>query len=312
MKRVLVIDPKTEDVQPLVLYNAAQDITEGSDGKMYFTAPTAGMIGVLDPKSSEVAWHIIGARDPGVIRIDKGGIVWWSHFWEDYTTNYTQDTGDDQDAAAAALGDGQPATGLVGRLDLKTGQVRLIELPQNSPEDFVVPSAQPYTFGLAVDPNSGDIWYSKLYANKIGHINAKTLAVAEFTPPQMGPRGIAFDKSGILWVAFAGSSSIASLDPATMKWQVYPLPTLSPEETDAPYAVAIEPTTQDVWVTANQSGKTYRFLTNERRFVTYPMSTRDACMRDVAFTKDGLVGPRARCRPPISRAATRWSSASTR
>src|SRR5436190_2175767 len=78
-------------------------------------------------------------------------------------------------------------------------------------------------------------------------------------------------------------------DPMTMRWQVYPLPTLSPDETDSPYSLAVQPTTQDVWVTANQAGQMYRFIPSEKRFVTYPMPTRDVWMRDIAFTKDGLV-----------------------
>jgi streptogramin lyase len=237
---------------------------------MYFTAPILGMIGVLDRKSAEITWHLIGARNPGTIRAGRDGIIWWTHFWDDGA-------------------DDRPGIGYVGRFDPETNEIQLIPLPVNEPKDFVVPSFQPYTFGLDVDPISGDIWYSKLYANKIGRINARTLTVEEFTPPQMGPRGLRFDKNGALWVAFSGSSSIASLDPKTMKWQVYPLPTLSPEETDAPYSLGVQPATQDVWVTANQSDQVYRFIPSERRFIIYPLPTRDTWMRDIAFTQDGLV-----------------------
>jgi streptogramin lyase len=280
MDRLLVVDPAGTEVRPLPLVPpkdftalriGAEGIAEGRDGKLYFTGPSSGTLGVLDPKSSELTLHQIGTRNPGIVRIAPNGVVWWTHFWDDEAT------------------DEHPATGTVGRFDPKTGHVELIHLPLNGPQDYVVPSTQPYTFGLDIDPNSGEVWYAKLYANKVGRIDAKTLAVEEFTPPQMGPRGLRFDKNGTLWVAFSGSSSIASLDTATMKWQVYPLPTPSPEETDAPYSLAVQPSTQDIWVTANQSDQVYRFIPVERRFVTYPMPTRDTWMRDIAFTQNGLV-----------------------
>lgn len=293
MDRLLLIDPKARDVQTLPLSRpknfteariGAEGIAEGIDGRLYFTAPASGMIGVLDPKSGEITWYQSGARNPGIVRVAKDGIVWWTHFWDDRGNS-------DSD---------QPAPGRVGRFDPATKEVTLIDLTSNQPQDYVVPSTQPYTFGIDVSPISGDVWYAKLYANKIGRINARTLAVEELTPPQMGPRGLSFDRNGTLWVAFSGSSSIGSLDPVTMKWQVYPLPTLSPEETDAPYSLAVQPTTQDIWITANQSDQVYRFIPAERRFVTYPMPTRDTWMRDIAFTPDGLVCGTSGPLPPIN------------
>jgi len=290
MNRFLLIDPKREEVEPFLLSQPDLDqgfsprgVAEGLDGTMFYTDPALGLVGEVKTGTAiplVSGWHVTGALNPGTIRVGKDGTVWWTHFWDERTG---------QPATNIDDGDDRPAPGRVGRYDPKTREVQLIDLPQNSPQDYLVPSAQPFTFGIDVDPTSGDAWYSKLYANKIGHIDAKTLAVEEITPPQMGPRGVAFDKNGVLWVAFSGSSSIAALDPATMKWQVYPLPVLAPDESDAPYSVAVDPATQDVWVTANQAGQMYRFIPGQRRFVTYPMPTRDIWMRDIAFTKDGLV-----------------------
>jgi streptogramin lyase len=299
--RMVIIDPKSEEVLPFPLSTQPNEdgvvfgpqaegfsprgIAAGGGGKMYFTLPRLGLIGILDtvPMSLE-GFHIAGAPDPGTIRVGPDGVVWWTHFL-DLRSDQRVASGPDPTAGDAD----NPAPGIVGRFDPKTGEVTLIDLPPNPAKDYVVPSTQPYTSGIDIDPVGGDVWYSKLYANKIGHINAKTLSVEEFTPPEMGPRGMAFDKNGTLWVAFSGSSSIASLHPKTMKWQVYPLPTLAPEETDAPYSLAVQPNTQDVWVTANQAGQMYRFVPSEHRFVTYPMPTRDIWMRDIAFTNDGLV-----------------------
>ena len=85
-----------------------------------------------------------------------------------------------------------------------------------------------------------------------------------------------------------------------MKWQLYPLPTLAPEETESPYALAVDPVTQDVWVTANQSNQMYRFVQAGQRFITYPLPTGDTWMRDIAFTKDGELCATAGPLPPIN------------
>jgi len=44
----------------------------------------------------------------------------------------------------------------------------------------------------------------------------------------------------------------------------------------------------------------YRFVPAEHRFITYPMPTRDAWMRDIAFTQDGLICGTSGPLPPIN------------
>ena len=74
-----------------------------------------------------------------------------------------------------------------------------------------------------------------------------------------------------------------------MKYQVYHIPTLANDEVEAPYSLAVEPRTQDVWVTANMSDRMFRLVQKTGRFTAYPLPTRGTYFRDVFLPGDGRV-----------------------
>src|SRR6185369_2319255 len=94
---------------------------------------------------------------------------------------------------------------------------------------------QPLPYGIDVNPNDGSIWYSKLWAGKIGRIDPKSLQVTEYEPPMFGPRRLRFDARGLLWIPGFGDGTITRLDPSTMSYKSYPIPTLGGGEVEAPY-----------------------------------------------------------------------------
>jgi streptogramin lyase len=63
-------------------------------------------------------------------------------------------------------------TGADGRMDVASGEIRLLDLP----------------YGLDIDPVDGSVWCSKLYANRIGRVDPRTLEIEEFATPRGGPR----------------------------------------------------------------------------------------------------------------------------
>jgi hypothetical protein len=85
-----------------------------------------------------------------------------------------------------------------------------------------------------------------------------------------------------------------------MKYETYRIPTLASDEVEAPYAVAVDPRTQDVWVTANMSDRAFRFIQKTRRFRVYPLPTRGTYFRDFIFTPDGRVCASSSPMPPRS------------
>ena len=55
----------------------------------------------------------------------------------------------------------------------------------------------------------------------------------------------------------------------------------------APYALAINPVTQEVWINETLTDRVYRFVPKEKRFIVYPMPLRGTFTRDFTFTASG-------------------------
>ena len=244
----------------LAVSRGPHSLQEGPDGKFYITETVSGRIGVFDPATRSYESHDIGgeAMYPHTLRFDGQGRVWFS------------------------LG----ASNQVGRFDPAAGDMILIDLPETSdrPE---FPVFMPY--GIDVHPIDGSIWYGRLMANRIGRIDPDSLKREEFQPPLIGPRRMRFARDGTLWIPAYGDGALVKLNTQTMEYKKYPIPTLSPGEVETPYAVAVHPQTQEVWITANMSDRVFRFLPDEERFVAYPLPTRGIFLRDLIFTPDGSV-----------------------
>ena len=232
----------------------------GPDGRFYITSALGGTITSFDPKSREFKDYPVGggALWPHTLRFDAKGIAW-------FTISISNQ---------------------VGRFDPASGDMKVIDLPKttNRPTaGFMFP------YGIDVSPTDGSVWYSRLWAGKIGRVDPKTLEVKEFDPPLSGPRRLRFDASGTLWIPAFGDGALVKLDTRTMKYTNYQMPRLSPGESEAPYALAVDPRRQDVWITANMSDRLFRFIPKEGRFITYRMPTRGFYSREFFFPADGRI-----------------------
>lgn len=232
----------------------------GPDGRFYITSALGGVITSFDPTTREFKDYPVGggALWPHTIRFDKQGIAW-------FTISISNQ---------------------VGRFDPRSGQSKVIDLPKttNRPDaGFMFP------YGIDVSPTDGSVWYTRLWAGKLGRIDPKTLAVREFDPPLSGPRRLRFDASGTLWIPAFGTGSLVKLDTKTMQYTKYDMPRLSPGESEAPYAIAVDPRRQDVWITSNMSDRLFRFLPKEKRFITYPLPVHGAYTREFFFPADGRI-----------------------
>ena len=72
-----------------------------------------------------------------------------------------------------------------------------------------------------------------------------------------------------------------------MDAKIYVLPRYAEGEIPAPYALAVNPYTQDVWVNDTMVDVSWRFIREEERFVAYPMPLKGTYTRDFTFTKEG-------------------------
>lgn len=286
-------------VAPLGTFEAhhgPHSIVHGPDGKLYTTNSLAAEIGIFDPKTRQTEFVPTGADTiyPHTLRFDAKGMLWFTF----------------------AL------SNQVGRMDPVTRAITLIDLPTNGfwrwLTDAMLPTVLEVAswfgkedmhvtlshhklsgegrqilnlpYGIDINPVDGSIWYSKLYANRIGRIDPQTLAIEEYETPFPAPRRLRFAKDGTLWIPSFDSGVLMKFDASQRAFlKHYPLPLLAENEYETPYAVGIEPSTQHVWIAANMSDRILRFDPQSETFVAYPSPTRVTFMRDFIFTPDGEV-----------------------
>lgn len=277
-------------------HHGPHSIVEGPNGKMYTTNSLASEIGIFDPKTRETEFIKLGGDTvyPHTLRFDDQGMLWFT----------------------LAL------SNQIGRLDPATNTFEIIDLPSNGiwrwVSDAMLPSILKVAswfgkkdmhvslshhqvtgegrdvlnlpYGIDVSPVDGVIWYSKLYAGRIGKVDPLTLEVTEFETPYPAPRRLRFAKDGTLWIPSFEIGMLMKFDPKTETFvKSYKLPVLAEGEYETPYAVAIEPNTQHVWIAANMSDRILRFDPVNEIFKAYPSPTRVTFLRDFIFTPEGDV-----------------------
>ncbi|HET8871050.1 MAG TPA: carboxypeptidase regulatory-like domain-containing protein [Aquabacterium sp.] len=270
-------------------------MAQGKDGRFWITNALSSTLASFDPQTHQFKLYNIGRTHlyPHTVRIDKDGIVWFTI----------------------------TASNEVGRFDPKTEQFKILSLPHGGFWRAVTDYAFPYVlkaasffpkqnlqlkvshhkwanvgreafnfpYGIDVSPLDGSIWYAKLYANKVGRIDSKTLEITEYDTPLRGPRRLRFDPQGNLWIPAFDDSGLMKMDTRTKRFETFKLPLLAHNEYEVPYALNVHPVTGDVWITSNMSDRMFRFNPKSKTFITYPMPTRVTWLRDLVFAKDGGI-----------------------
>jgi streptogramin lyase len=266
-------------------------LAQTSDGRFWITNALSSSFMSFDPKTRQFRRYDLGHSHlyPHTIRVDRNDVVWFTVV----------------------------ASNEVVRFDPKTETITIIQLPHNGfirmLTDWLAPtvikiaarfpnhnlhnrlsahkwfgaSVFNFPYGIDVNPVDGSVWYAKLYVSKIGRIDPQTLEITEYDTPMKGPRRPRFDRSGMLWIPAFDDSALLSYDTNTGKFETYKLPLLAPDEYEVPYALAVHPQTQDIWITSNMSDRWFRFIPAEKRFIAYPSPTRVTWLRDWEFTEDG-------------------------
>lgn len=286
-------------VAPLGTFNAyhgPHSIVNGPDGKLYTTNSLAAEIGIFDPRTRETEFVPTGGDTiyPHTLRFDAQGTLWFTF----------------------AL------SNQIGRMDIKTHKLDVIDLPSNGAWRWLTDAMLPTVlkvaswfgkkdmhitlshhqtsgqgrevlnlpYGIDINPVDGSVWYSKLYGDYIGRVDPVTLVVEEYQTPYPAPRRLRFAKDGTLWIPSFDSGMLMKFDTRTRQFlKNYHLPLLAENEYETPYAVGIDPNTQHVWIAANMSDRMLRFDPQAETFVAYPSPTLVTFMRDFIFTPEGEV-----------------------
>jgi len=155
-------------------------------------------------------------------------------------------------------------SGVVGRLAVKSGEVRLSEAPRG-----------PY--GICTVPN-GDVWWCSLAGSYIARIDRRSGESTIVQPPtaRQGARRVWGDSRGHVWVSEWNSGNLSAYDPAKKTWRTHKLPGSTPRA----YAVYVDERDK-VWVSDFGANAVLQFDPATERFERFGFPREAASVRQI-------------------------------
>ncbi|MBL6751147.1 MAG: hypothetical protein ISP90_11525 [Nevskia sp.] len=270
----------------------------------------------LDPQTGHVDWFDVpypGATGPHTVIGDEQGKVWVSLFESDQIARFDPATaqwrlyslrpsGADEknflggQAIVHDISFGQEyelkkdARGLIwltligtnkfASLDPDSGEVHHYDAPTVAGRAPV--STSLYSNVLPADGTC--LWFTQV-SGYVGCFNTRTHKTESLLkpPPGSGPRRLAIDDRGILWVPYFGSGQLLKYDTAARKAvALYSLP----DRSAAPYAVTWDARRRSVWVANANADAIYRFDPSTEKFSVIPLPRRMGYLRKIMVDRD--------------------------
>jgi len=257
------------------------DVAPAPDGGVWFTAQASGDLGWFDPKSGRTELFPLGSGSSphGVIQgpdkaawitdSGQGAIVrvgWPGREVRAFRLPADAPYANLNTATFDHDGDlwftGQ--SGVVGRVVMKSGEVRLSEAPRG-----------PY--GICTVPN-GDVWWCSLAGSYIARIDRRSGESTIVQPPtaRQGARRVWGDSRGHVWVSEWNSGNLSAYDPAKKTWRTHKLPGSTPRA----YAVYVDERDK-VWVSDFGANAVLQFDPATERFERFGFPREAASVRQI-------------------------------
>lgn len=253
------------------------------DGPVWFSAQRSGHLGILDPKSGKVAFVSLGrgAAPHGVVG-GPDGAAWLTdggqnaiarvdaktravRLWKlPASASYANLNTATFDGAGAHWFTGQ--SGIYGRLDPKSGEVKVYEAPKG---------VGPY--GMHATPQ-GVVYFASLAGSYIARIDGASGAATVLEPPtpRQGARRVWSDSRGDVWVSEWNSGNLSRYSPASGRWSTWRAPGDQPRL----YAVYVDETDK-VWASDWSAQVMLRFDPRSEKFEVWRSSSRSANVRQI-------------------------------
>lgn len=263
---------------PLPPGSAPRDVAPATDGRVWYTAPALGLVGLLDPLTGQSQPMALGAgSSPRGVVVAEDGAAWITDAGLNALVRVDPtgptlkryplpgQLGDAGLVAAAFDRDGllwfTGQNGFYGRLDPRNGDLKTWPAPRG---------AGPY--GITVTPN-GEVWYASRDGRHIARIDRVSGEAEVIDSPGggEGPQRIWSDTKGTLWVSERGSGQLSRYDPLAKAWTHWALPSADAE------AHALYVDEQDrLWLSDFHSNAILRFNPFSQRFTRFPSDQADA------------------------------------
>jgi streptogramin lyase len=257
------------------------------DGSLWITLAIGNRLARFDPVSESFEIHEVAeGYYPHTLRFDRKGRIWYTMAASNHVGMFDPGTGAQRHVRLPARTWAQAA--VLRLMPVMLWLDEQVDLRSRTSGDGAGSGfTMPVPYGIDVAPDGG-VWFSQLNENRIGRIDPETLAVELFETPFPAPRRLRFDRAGTLWIPSFSAGSLAAFDPKTGAYRSFELP-IRPLTGETPYALAVNPVTDDVWVCGTNSDTLIRFEPRAERFTVYPLPTRVTYTREIDFDALGRV-----------------------
>ena len=253
------------------------------NGPVWFSAQRSGQLGRLDPRTGKVDLFALGPNSaPHGVILDANGTPWLTDGGQNAIVRFDPKTGAVTkwplpasrgyvnlntatfDRAGIHWFTGQ--NGVYGRLDPKTGDLRVFDAPKG-----------PGPYGIHVTPD-GVVYYASLAGSFLGRIDGATGQAVVIEPPTagQGARRVWSDAKGALWVSEWSSGQLGRYDPTAGRWREWKAPGSKPRV----YAVYVDEHGK-VWASEWSGQVMLRFDPETEKFESFKSSSARADVRQI-------------------------------
>jgi len=258
------------------------DVAPATDGGIWYTGQSKGVLGWLDPSSGEVREISLGPGSaPHGVIVGPDGAAWVTDGGQNAIVRVEPSTSEVRvfplplsrsanlntaafDRNGILWFTGQ--SGFYGRVDPMRGDVQVYNAPRGS---------GPY--GITGTPD-GRVFYASLAGSHIAEINLETGEAVPIDSPtaRQGARRVWTDSHGQIWVSEWNVGQVGRYDPRTGEWREWQLPGSRPQT----YAVYVDELDK-VWLTDFGANAIVRFDPDIETFESFPLAQANASVRQL-------------------------------
>lgn len=274
-----------------------------SSGKVWFVETDRDRLGELDPTTGAVLFHDIsgGVRQgPHTMNADAEGNIWMgledsfnigrydtrSGQWRLYPPpkgtvfGVTHDFAYNADRHVETDSKGRFWITDMGKNELwaihkDTGDIQTFRMPLPVGESHF----HALMYGAAIDAKRHRVWWAQLFGN-VGTIDTQADVAERVIPFRKGegPRRLAIQDDGSVWVPLFGASQIVKLNGETGAEEArYTIP----DRGAAPYGITYDRKRNAIWAATSNSDRIYRFDIGMKRWRHYPLPRSESYIRMV-------------------------------
>ncbi len=275
-------------------------IAPGSD-RVWFLETDKDRLGALNPADGTVEWFPVpgkGQQGPHTMNADAEGNLWvaledsffigrfntGTREWRMYPPPAGKAFGVTHDFAYNSDRHVQPDSG--GRIwitDLGMNELWGINVESGEITTYTMPIAvgesnfHSLLYGAAYDRERDRVWWAQLHGY-VGSFDPLKNQVERIVPFDRGagPRRLAIQDDGILWIPLYGSSELVKFDSITgIELARFSIP----DPGAGPYGVTLDKKRNAVWAATSNSDRIYRFNIATETWQHYPMPRKETFIR---------------------------------